>query len=68
MATTLADPGGMKLNRVDVTKPDGTGVIVHSENVATDGKTGGQPASREPLFTHEQLIEIALAPGLTIYP
>ena len=34
---TLILPGGPTVNRVNVTKPDGTGVLVEAQNTARDG-------------------------------
>jgi hypothetical protein len=68
IATTMTPTGpGSTVHRVDVTKPDGTGVILLAANSA-DPKRSERPASSAPPFTHQQLIEIALDPGMTLYP
>lgn len=66
--STLSSPSGVVYHRADVTKTDGTGVMVQSENVAVDGKAGGPPESPTPQLSHDQLIQIALDPALTLYP
>ncbi|WP_439377425.1 hypothetical protein [Amycolatopsis lexingtonensis] len=66
--STLLLPGGPTMNQSDVTKPDGTGIILSAENVAGDAKRGGPPDMPSPPLSLAQLTEIALDPGLTLYP
>jgi hypothetical protein len=66
--STLTQRAGVMHRRVDVTKADGTGVVLQAENVGVDDKHGGTPESPAPPLTHEQLTVIALDPGLTLYP
>ncbi len=64
----LTTPGGPTSNRVNVIKPDGTGIIVEAQNVAGDAKHGGEPDMPSPPLSLAQLGEVALDPGLTLYP
>ncbi|MEU5261296.1 hypothetical protein [Amycolatopsis sp. NPDC021455] len=63
---TIAD--GPTVNRVNVAKPDGTGVIVEAQNTARDAKLGDAPDMPSPPLSLGQLAEVALDPGLTLYP
>lgn len=65
---TILQPGGPTNYRSNVTKPDGTGIILDAENVAGDAKRGGEPDMPLPPLSLAQLTEIALDPGLTLYP
>lgn len=58
----------VKIHEVHVAKPDGTGVVLYSKNTAGQPKLAAQPERETPPLTHEQLIAIALVPGLTLYP
>ncbi|MEV6641209.1 hypothetical protein [Amycolatopsis sp. NPDC051371] len=66
--STVLQPGGPTMYQSDVTKPDGTGIILGAENVAGDAKRGGAPDMPSPPLSLAQLTEIALDPGLTLYP
>jgi len=70
LKTTLSQSSGAgpTIHRVDVTKTDGTGIILNAENVGTDAKYGGLPNSPEPPLTLDQLVGIALDPKVTLYP
>ncbi|NBH12266.1 hypothetical protein, partial [Amycolatopsis sp. SID8362] len=68
LESTVLQPGGPTMYRSDVTKPDGTGIILDAENVAGDAKRGGAPDMPSPPLSLAQLTEIALDPGLTLYP
>ena len=68
MASVLKLDGGAMVNRVEITRNDGTGLIMHAENVADDAKKGGAPQTPAPPLTHDQLVSIALSPGVTLYP
>jgi hypothetical protein len=65
---TLILPGGPTVNRVNVTKPDGTGVLVEAQNTARDAKQGDAPDMPSPPLSLAQLAEVGLDPGLTLYP
>ncbi|MET8845476.1 hypothetical protein [Amycolatopsis sp. NPDC004625] len=64
----LTMPGGPTVNRVNVTKPDGTGIIVEAQNTARDAKLGDAPDMPAPPLSLAQLAEVGLDPGLTLYP
>jgi hypothetical protein len=66
--STFTFPGGPTVNDTNVTKPDGTGVIVESQNVAESAKLAGPPEMPSPPLSLAQLTEVALDPGLTLYP
>ncbi|VVJ19838.1 Uncharacterised protein [Amycolatopsis camponoti] len=67
---TLKSPGQATVNRTNVTKPDGTGVMVEAQNVADDAKKPhpSGPDMPSPPLSLAQLTDIALDPGLTLYP
>ncbi|MGW3964916.1 hypothetical protein ACWED2_34215 [Amycolatopsis sp. NPDC005003] len=65
---TLTITGGGTANRVNVAKLDGTGIIVEAQNTARDAKLGDPPDMPAPPLDLTQLAEIALDPGLTLYP
>jgi hypothetical protein len=66
--STFTSPGGPTVERSNVTKPDGTGVIVEAQNVAGSAKQDGEPEMPAPPLSLAQLTEVALDPGLTLYP
>ncbi|MEV6909027.1 hypothetical protein [Amycolatopsis sp. NPDC051071] len=59
--------GGPVINQVAVTRADKIGVVLQAENTA-DAKRSRKPDSPAPPLTLEQLTEIALDPGMTLYP
>ncbi|MEV6878791.1 hypothetical protein [Amycolatopsis sp. NPDC051128] len=65
---TFTLPDGPTVNRTNVARSDGTGVIVEAQNVADDAKQGGAPDMPSPPLSLAQLTEVALDPGLTLYP
>ncbi|MDX3189239.1 hypothetical protein PV458_12605 [Streptomyces sp. MN03-5084-2B] len=65
---TLTTPGAGTANRVNVVKPDGTGILVEAQNTARDAKQGDAPDMPSPPLSLAQLTEVALDPGLTLYP
>jgi hypothetical protein len=69
VALTFTYPEDSTVNRVNVTKPDGTGVIIEAENVADSAKQkhDDSPDGPPPLSL-AQLKAVALDPGLTLYP
>lgn len=60
--------GGTTMTRVDVLRPDGTLVTVLSEDIDTSVKTGDAPTSSAPPLNYDQLVAIATAPGMTLFP
>jgi hypothetical protein len=68
VALTFTFPGEATVNQVDVTKLDGTGLIVEAQNVADDAKRRGAPDMPSPPLSLAQLTEVALDPALTLYP
>ncbi|KFU75684.1 hypothetical protein SAMN04489729_8442 [Amycolatopsis lurida] len=68
VATTLTGKGGgPSIHRVEVARADRIGVILEASN-AVDAKHDRKPDSPVPPLTLEQLAEIALDPGMTLYP
>jgi hypothetical protein len=68
VATTLTlKGGGPSTHRVEVARADKIGVILEAAN-AVDAKRDRKPDSPTPPLTLEQLTEIALDPGMTLYP
>ncbi|MGW4524900.1 hypothetical protein [Amycolatopsis sp. NPDC004378] len=68
VALTFSVPGQATVNQVNVTKPDGTGVILEAENIASSAKLKRPPDMPSPPLSLAQLKAIALDPGLTLYP
>ena len=66
--STLKPEGGATVHRVDLVKPDGTMIILDSQNVADDIKSNSPVTAPDPPLTLDQLVAIALTPGLTLYP
>lgn len=66
--TTLVVGEGAIVHRIDAVRPDGTMVTVDSQNVGSDIKEDGPAQRPTPPLTHDQLIAIALIPGLTLFP
>jgi hypothetical protein len=60
--------GGPTVYDVNVTKPDGTGIVLEAQNVAENAKLAGAPETPAPPLSLAQLKEIALDPGFTLYP
>ncbi|RSM40941.1 hypothetical protein DMA12_25935 [Amycolatopsis balhimycina DSM 5908] len=65
---TFTMASGPTVSRVNVAKPDGTGVIVEAQNTARDANLGDAPDMPSPPLSLGQLAEVALDPGLTLYP
>lgn len=59
---------GSRTNRLDVVRADQTSVVIESANMATSGKYPGPPTASSIPLSHEQLMEIALDPRVTLYP
>lgn len=68
VALTFTVPGRATVNQVNVTKSDGTGVIVEAQNIATSAKLKAPPDMPSPPLSLAQLKAVALDPGLTLYP
>ena len=69
VALTFTEPGDATVNQVNVTKPDGTGIIIEAENVADSAKQRHEnPPDMPPPLSLAQLKAVALDPGLTLYP
>ncbi|WIY02762.1 hypothetical protein QRX60_02475 [Amycolatopsis mongoliensis] len=68
VALTFTYPGQATVNQVNVGKPDGTGIIVEAENIAGSAKQPLPPDMPSPPLSLDQLREVALDPGLTLYP
>jgi hypothetical protein len=60
--------GGTTMNRVDITRADGTSVIVESSNIGTDVKFGEAPTVATPPLSVDQVAAIGIDPGLTLFP
>ncbi|MEU4519540.1 hypothetical protein AB0F52_12580 [Amycolatopsis sp. NPDC024027] len=65
---TLTIEDGPTVNRVNVTKPDGAGVIVEAQNTAREAKLSDAPDMPSPPLSLGPLAEVVLDPGLTLYP
>lgn len=59
--------GGTTKHRIDLVKPDGSMITLESANAVND-KAGGPAQRPTPHLTHDQLIDIALDPALTLFP
>jgi len=68
VVATLVLEGGTTMHRLDMTKPDGSQVTVTAENIGTEGRSGAAPTAAAPPLNHQQLIDIALDPGMTLFP
>ncbi len=66
--TTMTSEKGVVTNRVDVARADGTYVLLEASNMARSGKYPGPPTADAVPLTHAQLTQIALDPGMTMYP
>jgi hypothetical protein len=55
---------------VGVEKPDGTRITIYAINWDQNEYTGGRPTVRRPTppMTVDQMIQLALTPGLTLFP
>jgi hypothetical protein len=65
--TEFRDSGSIKYD-VNIDKPDGTEVAVVVENVPAAVQDGPPPTRTAPPLNYDQMIAIALDPGLTLYP
>jgi hypothetical protein len=68
VALTFTFPGQATVNQVNVSKPDGTGVMVEAENIASSAKQPLPPDMPSPPLSLAQLKAVALDPALTLYP
>lgn len=64
-ASTTVTDYGVVTHRLDVSRPDGTGVSVQASNGAP--KTDVAPTAPAPHFSHAQLTAIALDPALNLF-
>ncbi|CCH22275.1 hypothetical protein [Micromonospora lupini] len=68
MLSTSTDPAGGILRWVQLLRVDGTSVTVRAGNLLY-GKDGApESTAPEALLTSQELVELARAPGLTLYP
>jgi hypothetical protein len=68
LRTGLKARQGSVTNRLDVLRTDQTFVVIESSNMATSGKYPGPPNASTIPLSFEQLKQIALDPGVTLYP
>ncbi|MBG6101592.1 hypothetical protein ACLQ3D_02660 [Micromonospora vinacea] len=68
MLSTSTDPAGGTLRWVQLRRVDGTSVTVTVGNLLYGDRGPVDRAAREALLTSQELIELARAPGLTLYP
>jgi len=66
-ASTLGLEGGVFMYRVDLDRGDGTTIAAWVKDAPDDDK-GSAPGSGHMPLSRDQLVEIALDPGLTLYP
>jgi len=66
-STTVSDNGVTKY-RVDVTKADGTELIIEVENSATSSKIADGPTASLPALTKDEILLLALEPQLVLFP
>jgi hypothetical protein len=65
---SLKFEGGTSGNRVDVIRADGTSVTVTIDDIGTSIKSGDGPTATAIPLTLDQLVAIATAPGMTMFP
>ncbi|MEV4717161.1 hypothetical protein AB0J94_08180 [Micromonospora noduli] len=68
MLSTSTDPAGGTLRWVRLMRVDGTSVTVTVGNLLYGDRGPVDRAAREALLTSQELVELARAPGLTLYP
>ncbi|OLF05104.1 hypothetical protein BLA60_37630 [Actinophytocola xinjiangensis] len=68
LRTTARMPGGVRQNRVDIDRADGTAVMVTVEDSTGGIKPGGSPTASALPLTLDQLTAIGTAPGMTLFP
>lgn len=66
--TTNKSVNGVFRHEVDLYRQDGTVIHLRSDNVATDVRDDGPPTSAVPPLSHDQLVAIGTAPGMTLFP
>jgi hypothetical protein len=67
VASTLALEGGVFMYRVDLDRADGTTIAAWVTDAPNDNK-GSEPGGGRMPLSRDQLVAIALDPGLTLYP
>lgn len=60
--------GGTSGHRVDLVRADGTSVVVTIEDIGTSIKSGDGPTASAIPLTLDQLVAVATAPGMTMFP
>jgi hypothetical protein len=65
--TTNEHENGTISHLVDIYRQDGTVVRLMSANVGTDVKTDDPPTAPLPPLSHDQLVAIGTAPGMTLF-
>ncbi|MET8229399.1 hypothetical protein ABZS77_01795 [Micromonospora sp. NPDC005298] len=68
LLSTSTDPGGGVQRWVQLQRPDGTSVTVTADNMISAEDGTPELTAPEPLLTSQELVELARAPGLTLYP
>ncbi|RZT81960.1 hypothetical protein EV382_5257 [Micromonospora violae] len=68
MLSTSTDPAGGTLRWVQLMRVDGTSVTITVGNLLYGDTGSADLAAREALLTSQELVELARAPGLTLYP
>jgi hypothetical protein len=68
MLSTSSDPAGGVLRWVQLERVDGTSVTVRAGNLLYRPDGTPEAAAPEPPLTSQELLELARAPGLTLYP
>jgi hypothetical protein len=68
VTVTESLPGGRMSNSVSVSKPDGTAVSASADNVPDSLKSDNHASRPLPPLTLGQLTQIAMDPGMTLYP
>ncbi|MFF5054264.1 hypothetical protein ACFY1S_13890 [Micromonospora sp. NPDC000663] len=66
--STSRDPGGGVQRWVQLRRVDGTSVTVTADNIVVAADGTPKTTAPEPLLTSQELVELARAPGLTLYP
>ncbi|MFI6237804.1 hypothetical protein ACIBD9_29930 [Micromonospora sp. NPDC050784] len=68
MLSTSTDPDGGTLRWVQLMRVDGTSVTVTAGNLLHGYGGPADRVARDALLTSQELVELARAPGLTLYP
>ncbi|RLP92670.1 hypothetical protein [Micromonospora sp. CV4] len=68
MFSSSTDPGGGRHRWAQLQRVDGTLVTVMADNIVVAADGTPELTAPEPLLTAQELVELARAPGLTLYP